>query len=229
MTQISNNPYLDVLRQTEQANAQKAEDPNNKQLDQEDFFKLLTQELSYQDPFKPVDNTQMISQMTSFSTLEGITKMTEEMESLNSVMTSGQALQVSGLVGKSVLIPSNTSHMQEGQDISGKINLPLSAGNVLLQIEGANGELLRSYNLGDQAAGNVSFSWDGQDQSGNPLPAGMYKIKATGLIEGNREELPVATFAHVDSVSLGQGMSDVVLNLQGLGGIKLNEVIEVAS
>ncbi len=39
-----------------------------KELDQESFLKLLTMQLSYQDPFKPVDNAQMLSQMTSMST-----------------------------------------------------------------------------------------------------------------------------------------------------------------
>ena len=35
-------------------------------------MKLLTMQLSYQDPFKPVDNAQMLSQMASMSTSEGI-------------------------------------------------------------------------------------------------------------------------------------------------------------
>ena len=39
-----------------------------KELDQESFLKLLTMQLSHQDPFKPVDNAQMLSQMTSMST-----------------------------------------------------------------------------------------------------------------------------------------------------------------
>ncbi|WP_273543629.1 flagellar hook capping FlgD N-terminal domain-containing protein, partial [Aeromonas veronii] len=34
-----------------------------KELDQASFLKLLTMQLSYQDPFKPVDNAQMLSQM----------------------------------------------------------------------------------------------------------------------------------------------------------------------
>jgi flagellar basal-body rod modification protein FlgD len=35
------------------------------QLDQEDFFSLLSQQLAYQDPFSPVENAEMISQMSS--------------------------------------------------------------------------------------------------------------------------------------------------------------------
>ena len=63
-----------------------------KELDQESFLKLLTMQLSYQDPFKPVDNAQMLSQMTSMSTSQGISSLSTQMESLNSLMTSSQAL-----------------------------------------------------------------------------------------------------------------------------------------
>ena len=70
-----------------------------KELDQESFLKLLTMQLSYQDPFKPVDNAQMLSQMTSMSTSQGISSLSTQMESLNSLMTSSQALQASADCG----------------------------------------------------------------------------------------------------------------------------------
>ena len=43
-----------------------------KELDQESLLKLLAMQLAYQDPFKPVDNAQMLSQMTSMSTSQEI-------------------------------------------------------------------------------------------------------------------------------------------------------------
>lgn len=48
----------------------------------------------------------MIAQMASFSTVDGISKLNEEIVNLNTVMTSSQALQASGLVGQKVLIPA---------------------------------------------------------------------------------------------------------------------------
>ena len=92
-----------------------------KELDQESFLKLLTMQLSYQDPFKPVDNAQMLSQMTSMSTSQGISSLSTQMESLNSLMTSSQALQASALVGQNVLIPSNTGYVEKGGTLTGVI------------------------------------------------------------------------------------------------------------
>ena len=41
-------------------------------LDQGDFLQLLTAQLKNQDPFAPMDNTQMVAQMAQFSSVAGI-------------------------------------------------------------------------------------------------------------------------------------------------------------
>ena len=44
----------------------------SQQMDQGDFLRLMTAQLSQQDPFNPVDNQQMVAQMAQFSSLAGI-------------------------------------------------------------------------------------------------------------------------------------------------------------
>src|SRR3546814_4995379 len=44
-------------------------------LDQSDFLELMTAQLKNQDPFSPVDNTQMVAQMAQFSSVPGIAEM----------------------------------------------------------------------------------------------------------------------------------------------------------
>ena len=66
------NPLEAMRWQTE---SKKYVENDNGMLTQEDFFALLTQELAHQDPTKPVDNNEMISQMTAFSTTDGVTKL----------------------------------------------------------------------------------------------------------------------------------------------------------
>ena len=41
-------------------------------MDQNDFLRLMTTQLTTQDPFNPVDNTQMVAQMAQFSQVAGI-------------------------------------------------------------------------------------------------------------------------------------------------------------
>jgi len=225
-TVSSTNAYLDSMKwQTEQV---KVDDGKNQSLDQEDFLKLLTQQLSMQDPSKPVDNDTMITHMASFSTVEGISQMTAQFEDLNSVMTSGQALQASTLVGQKVLIPSNESYQQKAEGIDGVVSLPQAMGGLKLRVENEAGELIKTISMSDVPAGNNDFNWDGTDENGDEVPAGNYKISATGLVEGEQQELAVSTYGHVASVSLGNTANGVILNLRGLGNISLNDVLAVA-
>jgi len=225
-TVSTGNAYLDSLRVAEEK--VKVDDGSNQTLDQEDFLRLLTQQLSMQDPSKPVDNDSMISQMASFSTVDGISQMTAQFEDLNSVMTSSQALQASTLVGQKVLIPANTGYKEAGAGIEAVISLPQAAPGVKVAVSNETGELIKTINMANLPAGNNEFKWDGTDENGDPVGAGNYTIKATGRVDGESQELAVSTYNHVASVSLGNASGGVILNLRGLGNISLNEVLAVA-
>lgn len=229
MTTISNYGSLNLTTPLtdEQIAANKVVD-SRQSLKQDDFFSLLSQQLAYQDPFKPVDNSEMIAQMASFTTAEGITKMGTEFAGMKEVLTSSQALEASSLVGKKVLIPSNKAYLPETGDVSGSISTTTGAYSVMVNVEDAKGSVVRTISLGDIGAGNQRFSWDGLDSQGNRVKAGQYTLKTTGMVNGQGEELTTASYAHVESVSLGGGQAGVNLNLQGLGGIKLTDAIEVA-
>jgi flagellar basal-body rod modification protein FlgD len=68
-------------------------------LDYSAFLKLLTAQMKYQDPTKPTDATQFVSQLASFSSVEqGIKQNTK----LDSLITSLALNQADGLLGKVV-------------------------------------------------------------------------------------------------------------------------------
>lgn len=229
MTTISNYSSLNLnVPLTEEQIAANKEVDAQQNLGQEDFFALLSQQLAYQDPFKPVENAEMISQMASFTTAEGVSSMDENILGMTDVLNSSQALQASSLVGKSVLIPTNEGYLPDQGDLSGSISTTTGAYSVMVNIEDEAGSVIRSISLGDIGAGNQGFSWDGLDTQGNRVEPGRYTLKANGLVNGQGEELTTATYAHVESVSLGGGQAGINLNLQGLGGIKLTDAIEVA-
>ncbi|MCO2607965.1 flagellar biosynthesis protein FlgD, partial [Pseudomonas aeruginosa] len=75
-----------------------------------------------------------------------------------------------------------------------------------------------------QAAGSVSFMWDGKDSSGNIMPPGTYKFEAQTSIDGKTYGLQTYLPANVDSVTLGQNGGELMLNLAGLGSIALSKV-----
>jgi flagellar basal-body rod modification protein FlgD len=51
-------------------------------LDQGDFLKLMTTQMQMQDPFDPMDNSQMLAQMAQFSQLAGVSEMGDTLKTI---------------------------------------------------------------------------------------------------------------------------------------------------
>lgn len=219
--------YVDQLKALQEQ--KKPEGTTGKQdLKQEDFLSLLTKQLAQQDPFKPVGNDQMIAQMASFATVDGIGKMNNQFDTLNASMTSNQALQASTLVGRDVLVPGAAGLKQDGKSMAAMVKLPQSVDNMFVRVENEMGQLVRTFEVGAKPAGDSRVVWDGKDQNGEPLPAGKYNVKASGLLDGASKEFEVSTYANVNSVLLGKGDGNVLLNLAGFESpVRLAEVLEV--
>lgn len=84
---------------------------DNSALDKEAFLQLLVAQMKYQDPLEPTSNTEYISQLATFSSLE-------EMQNLNSTM---EAAQAADLVGKQVIVKVVTSS-GETTYVTGKVD-----------------------------------------------------------------------------------------------------------
>ncbi len=139
--------YVDQLKALQ--DQKKPDETTGKQdLKQEDFLSLLTKQLAQQDPFKPVSNDQMIAQMASFATVDGIGKMNNQFETLNTSMTSNQALQASTLVGRDVLVPGAAGVKQQNAGMAAMVKLPQSIDNLFVRIENEVGQLVRTFDVG---------------------------------------------------------------------------------
>lgn len=199
----------------------------NGQMGQEDFYTLLTTQLSMQDPMNPTSNEDMIAQMTQFTMADGITALGDKMDQLTASMTSNQALEASSLVGRNVLINTPAAY-SDGEGISGQIPLPDRTQNVLVEIKSPSGDSV-VIPYGDQPSGMLDFDWDGTGSDGTPWPPGQYEISVTGLPSGSTESeaMTVLTYGSVSSVTLGQNGTGLELNIQGMGAIGLADILAV--
>lgn len=88
---------------------------NNKKHDEnmgkDDFLKLLTMQLSHQNPLEPMDNTQFISQMAQFTSLEQMKNIGSEIK-----MMREEVSQLSGvnLIGREATYVDENGEQQKG-------------------------------------------------------------------------------------------------------------------
>ncbi len=102
-------------------------------LGKDDFLKLLTAQLSNQDPLQPVDNQAFIAQLSQFSSLEQLQGVSARLDTLILATSSETQLGTASLVGKTI------SYHGDG-DATGQ---PLRTGQVRgVDLSGAEPRLL---------------------------------------------------------------------------------------
>ena len=74
----STNPYASAA--SAPAKTPQVQGRTMDQLGQADFLRLLTVQVSQQDPFEPVDNKEMLAQMAQFSSLAGVAETNASLE-----------------------------------------------------------------------------------------------------------------------------------------------------
>lgn len=68
-------------------------------VNQADYMKLFMQELTYQDPLKPIDNREFMAQMAQFSALQEAHATNESLNQLVNLTAGNRGLM---LIGKNV-------------------------------------------------------------------------------------------------------------------------------
>jgi flagellar basal-body rod modification protein FlgD len=199
---------------------------DSSQLGLEDFMNLLVTELTHQDPTKPMENTDLATQISQFATVSGIGDLNTSFDGFANNMLAQQTIQASSLIDREVMIESYLGVLPSGGALNGSVYLPASGSSVTLQISDSSGALVRELSLGQHAEGMVKFSWDGLTDSGDYAEPGQYTLSASAVIDDTETALSTLVNATVDSVSVGSS-SGVLVNLDGLGLVSIDDVLEI--
>ena len=75
---------------------------SNDKLTNDDFLKLMIQELKLQDPTKPMDSAQMLSTQMQMSQMNTNQEMIKAMQSMQTAFTQSSLSNASGIIGKNI-------------------------------------------------------------------------------------------------------------------------------
>ena len=126
------------------------------------FIHLLTAQVKNQDPLSPMDSTQFVEQLATFSALEQQVKSNESLGSIATMIGDLHAMLASEWLGQKVAVESSWVPYS-GDPIEYSVDKPDGADRAVLTISDAEGEALWSETLDLDEA---THTWDGKLQSG---------------------------------------------------------------
>lgn len=193
--------------------------------DKNQFLELMIAQLENQNPLDPQEGGEFLAQLAQFSMVDGIERLNESTDTMQTSFRSSQALQAASLVGRSVSVSTDRFQLDDGP-VSGSVQVAAATSNVRLQVTNLAGEVVRDIDLGQSQKGSTSFVWDGTDNAGTPVQQGNYVVNAFAKTNDGEEQLLTEVAMNVDSVTLG-ARGQVDLNVAGFGALALEDIREI--
>jgi flagellar basal-body rod modification protein FlgD len=201
-----------------------------------EFLQLLVTQLKYQDPLSPMDNSQFLSQLAQFQSLEASTNMQTELQTLDNDFKSNVSAQQSSatsmnnassvsLIGKQVRIKETNVLWDDtaGATIPITVNLGNNSA-AAVQILDADGKVVKTLNTTTKDSQNSStVTWDGSTDQGTYAPAGTYTVNIVG------QDTDSSLYAFLQDTVTGVRFTDKGVMLK-IGGRELSasDVTDVA-
>lgn len=131
------------------------------------FIQLLTAQVQNQDPLSPLDSTQFVEQLATFSSLEQQVRANASLESIATMMSDLHAIIASEWLGEKVSVESSWVPYT-GEPVEFAFDAPTDADRAVLAIQDTNGDVIWTQTLDREAE---LHSWEGRTQSGEPASA----------------------------------------------------------
>jgi flagellar basal-body rod modification protein FlgD len=195
-------------------------------LDQNTFLKLMIAQLKNQDPMKPQDPSEFMSQLAQFSQVTSTQNMEKSIQSLTDSMRSTQVLNGASLVGHDVLAPASTDTIAAGGTVTGAVDAPKGVTAVKIIVKDSAGATVRSFDLNKPVEGLNNFTWDGKTNAGTEAAAGTYSFEVQASAGGENGSLDPLLLSRVGSVTIDPTSGSLTLNTSA-GAVALADVRSV--
>jgi flagellar basal-body rod modification protein FlgD len=176
--------------------------------DFETFLSLLTTQLRNQDPLKPTESTEFVSQLATFSGVEQQVRTNDQLASILQALGGGASAGLADWIGREVRAPARAGFT--GVPIAIEATPLAGADRSLLVVTNDFGEVVARRAI---EPGATRVAWDGRDELGQGMPYGEYWF----TVESYADDAllgasPGQTFGRVTEVRLEDGAPTLVLD-----------------
>ncbi len=146
----------------------------SKELGQGDFLKLLVTQLKHQDPLNPTNNTEFVAQLAQFSQLEQSVKQAQLLQRSLDAQAASFQFTLLPMVGRRVGLDMPLVQVGAGPATI-RYALEKDAARVSINVLDQQGQVIRTMEYAGRPSGLNVAEWDGKNQNGTPMPAGVYR------------------------------------------------------
>lgn len=140
------------------------------------FLSLLVAQLRNQDPLQPIESTEFVAQLASFSSVEQQIETNAKLDDIASLLTESQFDTAVQLIGKEVESEVAEVNYDGQSDVVLGTEPPAEATSGSLTISDSSGFEVAELQLG---SGQDSITWDGTLDDGTVAAAGDYGVSVT--------------------------------------------------
>ncbi len=213
MSDVASTAAAAAIRQTERASSGDVptvtEPTNGLDADFETFLKLQTTQMRYQDPLQPMESTEFVSQLASFSSVEQQIETNKMLESVLERMNGGTASALSQWLGRAVLVDAPVDYDGGALTLYPEAAEDIAPRTAMMSVYDTEGSL-----IGDWAfePGTGALAWDGTLGDGSKLAPGSYVFEARYAdADGAVETAAMRHYAEVNEARLGADGPELVL------------------
>lgn len=165
------------------------------------FLSLLTAQMRNQDPLKPMDSTEFVAQLASFSSVEQQIETNSKLNELLGMFTDSPTANLTEWLGKEVRREGYANF--NGQPVEIDAAIHPSADSARLVVRDENDAIIDTQQIDPNA---TSTTWNGSTQGTGAAPNGRYRFEVESYSDGNLlETSPGSMFDLVTEVRLDHG------------------------
>lgn len=171
--------------------------------DFENFLQLLTAQLRNQDPLSPIESSQFVAQLASFSTVEQLVNVNDQLDGIARGLNGDSLDRFASLLGQNAELTDTPAYF-DGERLPFRLASVPEATRVEVLVMGPRGET-----IGQFEAANSSALQELRPQT---IPPGTYTLTAS-YYQGDeliRLETP-STIGRIEEVRIG---ADGAVNLR---------------
>ncbi len=185
--------------------------------DFQSFLELLTAQLRNQDPLSPLDSSEFVAQLASFSSVEQLVNANTRLEAIESSIIQQSIENYAGLIGKTAVAPATFVNVSD-QPISFQIQPQPEATSVKISVQTLSG--------GEVAVFESTNTGNTQQWSPEGVPTGQYSFVAS--FYDDDQLIGVDEVALVDSIQAINFRSDSpYVHLRSGSEVPVSTIIEL--